>query len=279
MTETLQPPENLVIYEVQGGFTETDRPDLGAHFLGFWVESDYTFFFFSHPADSVMDQLLARHRDLTLRHIHYMKYADWQDGAGFQPFTVGPLTVVPAWGEPADLPPSTIPIRIDPGLAFGFGGHPTTRACLGFLVKIYQEDSPESVLDLGTGTGILALAAAGLGAKDVLAVEYSHLAADTASRNVMLNGQAGKIRVIRDLAEHHARTPADLVVSNLHLPVQEAVLAQGGFDQRRYIILSGLFHSQAETMAAHLEQKGYRLIDLIRDERWVSSLWRGPDRS
>jgi ribosomal protein L11 methyltransferase len=276
MIASTHPPENLVVYEVKGGFNETGRPDLGEYFLGFWVESDYTFFFFSHPADGSIKSLLDRLPDLTLRHVHHMKYADWQDGAGFTPFSVGPLTVVPAWGDPIDPAPD-IPIRIDPGLAFGFGGHPTTRACLGFLVRIYQEDTPQTVLDLGTGTGILAVAAAKLGAQNILAVENSHLAAETAAKNVTLNELENKIHVVQGLAEDHARTPADLVVSNLHMPVQEAVLAQGGFDQRRYIILSGLFHSQAETMADHLEQKGYRLMDLIRDERWVSSLWQGAD--
>lgn len=263
------PPEDLVVYETAGVFDETDvAPWPG--FLGFWVESGYTFFFFDRPAP-VFESYLAGASGLTLRHVHEMKYSQWQDGAGFKPFRVGPLVIEPPW-DPAIRRPGDLPVVVDPGLAFGFGGHFTTKSCLRALVKAYQADRPAEALDLGAGTGVLSVAAARLGASNVTAVEYSHLAADAARNNVRLNDLNDNVRVIRGLAEDHARVSADLVMSNLHDPVQQAVLAAGGFDRRRWAILSGLFHHQAEEMEAALTRRGYTLLDRERDERWTTLL-------
>ena len=270
-----KPPENLVIYEVKGCPDLGDKPDFGPDFLGYWIEAGYVFFFFSRESESFMD-LSTRHPDLELRYVHRMKYSDWQDGALFQAFRVGPLTIAPAWDEPPRIESGSV-IRIDPGLAFGFGGHPTTRACLGILVKIYERYKPRTVLDLGTGTGILALAAATMGAEKICAVEYSHLAADTARENVSLNRLDGLVEVIRGQAEDYARRPAELMLSNLHYQVQEELLRQGGFQDRRWLILSGLFHREAEKMEESLVGQGLKTLDRIRDDRWTTLLLRGDE--
>ncbi|MBU2548799.1 MAG: 50S ribosomal protein L11 methyltransferase, partial [Proteobacteria bacterium] len=212
------PPEDLVIYEVRGEWDEAERGELGSGFLGFWIEGGYTFLFFSALADGEVERLLAAARGLELRYVHRMKYSQWQDGAGFAAFSVGPLAIVPAWEEVPDKPGRRV-VRIDPGLAFGFGGHPTTRACLEALVRIYSRERPARVLDLGAGTGVLALAAARLGATQALAVEYSHLAAETATGNVELNGLQDVVRVIRGRAEDHLDFQAELVMANLHFRV------------------------------------------------------------
>ena len=78
-------------------------------------------------------------------------------------------------------------ILLDPCVVFGTGYHPTTRSCLKALWNLYQKEKPATVLDLGTGTGILALAAVKWGARRVLTVDCNELAAETASRNVKLN--------------------------------------------------------------------------------------------
>lgn len=275
MTATIQPPpENLVIYEVEGLYPGEVQTAFGPGFLGFWVEGGYTFFFFDQEAGLNMGRLLAGQKNLALRYVHRLKYSEWQDGAGFHPFRVGPLTVFPAWEDPPTESHTGL-IRLDPGLAFGFGGHPTTKACLEFLVRVYREDRPSWVLDLGAGTGILALAAARLGAQKVLAVDYSHLAAETARRNVGLNHLSETVEVIHGLAEDNLNFfPAQLVCCNLHHAVQKEILAKGGFSGRRWLILSGLFHDQAEKIEEALKADDYRLLDRIRDERWTTLLWQ-----
>ena len=273
MTLNAIPPENLVIYEVKGVPHDPDNASPGPGFLGLWIEEDYTFFFFDQEPDKQAQAYFKNEGNLEIHHIHRMKYEQWQDGAGFSPFTVGPLLIAPAWPE-VDPEPGLVMIKIDPGLAFGFGGHPTTRACLEALVRVYAEDCPLSVLDLGTGTGILSLAAAGLGAKRILAVEWSHLAVETARKNLTLNGLANMVQVLQGRAEDHLNFKADLVCANLHYPVQEAIMEKGGFRDRRWLILSGLFHAQAEKLESSVLDLGYLIVDRVRDDRWTTLLFR-----
>jgi len=273
MNPVQSPPDNLVIYETAGTWDERLDPELGPHFLGLWVECGYTFFFFDREADTTMGRLLAKSPGLKLRWTHRMKYAEWQDGTDFAPIRVGALTIIPAWTSPPEKAEPGL-IRINPGLAFGFGGHPTTKACLECLVRVYREDRPRRVLDWGTGAGVLALAAARLGAEKVTAVEYSRTAAETARANAALNGLAGTIEVIEGRAEDFLALPADLVCANLHFPVQEEIFRRGGFKNRPWLILSGMFHEQAARMEERLRSQGLRLADLIRDERWATMLWR-----
>ena len=212
-----------------------------------------------------MEPFLAARPGLGLRAVHRMKYWQWQDGARFTRFSVGPLTIVPIWEAAEERA-----IRLDPGLAFGFGGHPTTRACLESLVGLYRHDGPATVLDLGTGTGILSLAAIRLGASAATAVEYSHVAARAALRNVAANGMDGRIAVLRGLAEDHADRPAELLTANLHAAVLREVIRRGGLTGRRRVILSGVFHAEAEEMETHLAAAGFNLLDRRRDDRWVT---------
>jgi ribosomal protein L11 methyltransferase len=271
VTHRFHPPENLVIYEAEGVYSPPGPPDLGPGFQGYWVEGGYTFFFYDAGphGDAALPEEAGE--GLHIRYVHRMKYSQWQDGAGMKPFGVGPLRFAPAW----DPDPGEGVIRIDPGLAFGFGGHPTTRACLEALVRIYRRDVPSQVLDLGAGTGILALAAAALGARTVRAVEYSHLAWVTARRNVALNRLEQVIEVYHGLAEDHGDQPADLVCSNLNHAVQKNLLASGGFRNRRHLILSGLFHHEADELKAALTGEGYRLMDQVRDTRWATLVLTG----
>ena len=173
------------------------------------------------------------------------------------------------------MTPSDNLIVIDPGLAFGYGGHPTTRACLEALNRIAGIIRPEKVLDLGAGAGILALAAARLGAVQVKAVEYSHLAADAARANVIRNGLEDRIEVIRGLAEEHLDFPAEVVLSNLHFQVQGEILERNGFDGRKWIVLSGLFHEEGRQMEEALKDRGFILVDRVRDDRWTTLLMQG----
>lgn len=267
------PPEDLVIYEIEGACDEDLNQILGRDYLGLWVEGGYTFLFFSKESGPKTDQLISARKNLTLRRIHKMKYRQWQDGASFEPFSVGSLTISPAWR--ADLPasPDDGRLLIDPGLAFGFGGHPTTKACLNMLSRIFREDSPLNMLDLGAGTGILSLAALRYGAEKATAIEYSRLGAEAAKKNAVINGLEDRIRIIKGLAEDHALISADLVAANLHFEALNSIVDLGGFNNRRRLIVSGLFHAEADILEARLVDVGLRRLDIIRDERWATMLF------
>jgi ribosomal protein L11 methyltransferase len=106
-------------------------------------------------------------------------------------------------------------------------------------------DAPEVVLDIGTGTGLLAITAAKLGSQKVLALDFNRLAARTARRNVLLNDMEGQVLAVQGAAENFIDFPSDLVVSNIHYDVMNRLIQNRGFLKGRFFILSGLLRSQA----------------------------------
>ena len=186
----------------------------------------------------------------------------------FAPLSIGPrLWIGPSWHEP----PAGVPaaVRLDPGLAFGTGSHPSTRLALQFLERTLR--GGESVLDYGCGSGILAIAAAKLGAAQVDAVDLDAQALETTEANARANRVA--VRVAAPEALPAARY--DIVVSNilaqplmLLAPLLASRTAPGG-----RIALSGILESQAAEVArAYAErfdmsvsaEEGWALLEGVR---------------
>jgi ribosomal protein L11 methyltransferase len=165
--------------------------------------------------------------------------------AQFTPFTVGKrLWVGPSWHEPPAGSTAAV-VRIDPGLAFGTGSHPSTRLVLEFLADAIA--GGESLLDYGCGSGILAVAAAKLGAPDVDAVDIDPESVTTAAANAALNSVALRVALPDALA---ARV-YDVVVANIlaqPLILLAPVLATRAASGAR-IALSGILASQAQEVA------------------------------
>jgi ribosomal protein L11 methyltransferase len=115
-----------------------------------------------------------------------INYEDWEAGLPLDILHVGRFTIHPPWKP---LPRGEgIPLTIDPGVAFGSGYHASTRGCLILLDKLFERVILERVLELGTGTGILSIAALKMGAKSAMALDYNNLAIETARRNRAING-------------------------------------------------------------------------------------------
>jgi ribosomal protein L11 methyltransferase len=201
-----------------------------------------------------------------------MDYTAWQAGDELKPFKVGNLVIAPPWESTQAGEGETL-LYLDPCVVFGTGHHPTTRSCLQGLWEIYQTEKPETVLDLGTGTGILALTAARLGARRVLAIDCNELAVETAMRNVRLNGEAERIEVKRGKAEDWIEEKADLLCANLHYQVIAPLAHRKPFFDRRWIILSGLFVRDAEEIELQLNRKGIRTFQKYREKNWLT--WVG----
>lgn len=130
-----------------------------------------------------------------------------------RPIAVGPLWVGPPWETPD---PGLIPVVVDPGQAFGTGAHPTTRLCLEHLVA----HEPVALLDLGCGSGVLAIAAAKLGYSPVIALDLDEAAVEAARANADANGVAFEIRLADVLADPLPVT--GVVLANIALePVEQ----------------------------------------------------------
>jgi len=214
---------------------------------------------------------------LPLPQPHYQPIAaaDWSESwkANFQPIRVGHrLRIVPAWLNP-QLEPDEVPIRLDPGLAFGTGTHPTTQLCLAAIERHLKPSEP--VLDLGTGSGILAIAAAKLGSGPVWALDIDSDAVRAARENAVANGVADRVRVEQgSLAEVlKASYSAPLVVANILARVITHLLAEGlaqTITPGGRLIVSGILESQAYEVRAGLQTPGLKLLAQEQIEDWVA---------
>lgn len=181
--------------------------------------------------------------------------------------TVGEVTVAPPW----DTPPAgsgTI-VTIYPSTGFGTGHHQTTRLCLRLLQA--AEPAGKRVVDLGTGSGVLALTAWRLGAADVEAIDYDEDAVDNARENLRLNGAGDTIVLRRGDVRVDAPEPADLVIANLTgallislAPMLISLVRPGGT-----LIISGFLAPEIDAMRAVFEP------DLTFNDETGEDAWRG----
>lgn len=173
------------------------------------------------------------------------------------------LEYVPAAGE--------VVVELDPGMAFGTGLHPTTRMCLILLEDRVAQGS--RVLDVGTGSGILSIAAAKLGAGEILALDLDPIAVETAGKNVAANHVDNIVQVRRGSIEADAECNLfDLVCINILAevisdlaPVLAPVLRSGGI-----LIASGILDYKAEEVVEALKAVGIAVSGRMQEEDWVA---------
>ncbi len=153
--------------------------------------------------------------------------------------------------------------------------HATTRDCLTALEQACSGAGCRTALDLGTGTGLLALAAARLGCGRVLAVDLNPLAARTARDNIGRNRLGHRVLAVQGRAEDFVDLPADLLVANIHYDVMARLIAAPGFLRKRRFILSGLLRSQAGDVARELARMPVTILGTwARDGLWTTFLGR-----
>ncbi|MFH1982710.1 MAG: 50S ribosomal protein L11 methyltransferase [Pseudomonadota bacterium] len=262
-------PGDLYIYYIQGRLPAATRmPETG--FLGNWEEGDTSFLFFSRPAgDDVRRLMAAAPAGVVLQDTYEMTYAEWQ-GCVPPVQDIGGFSIVPPWeAAPRD---GALALTIDPGVVFGTGQHPTTYDCLAALELAFSRGPVGRMIDLGTGTGILAIAGARLGCHRVLAVDLNRLAAVTAHRNVQLNNMAGRVIVAVADALTVAPGPAELIVANIHYAVMRQLVGDRQFMAgKRAFILSGLLRSEAKDIRFVLSTMGVKIIEeWHRDDVWFT---------
>jgi len=255
------PCQELYIYYLKGRL-KADSTMLPDTCIGNWEEEEDSFLFFSRPAYEQVERLLSRQPQLSYIDSYHMPYEQWL-GEIFTTFEHGKFRVIPPWEtspDPKTTSGAKLSILLDPGLVFGTGTHPTTRDCLEALALAACPNAFNTVLDLGTGTGLLALAAAKLGCKGVVAVDLNFLAAKTAERNVRLNGLQNQVVTVQGRAEDMIAYPADLVIANIHYHVMRQLVNDRGFLTKKSFILSGLLRSEAKDIVDILARHPVKII-------------------
>jgi ribosomal protein L11 methyltransferase len=264
------PDEELYIYYLKGRVAP--EMDLSAPgFIGNWEEDGFSFLFYSQACRKRIAALLAAQPQLEMIDAYQMPYAEW---LGERPvsYRVGRFDIVPVWEierNENDAGEDLHRLILDPGVVFGSGTHATTRDCLRALEIVYAEEDPQSVIDLGSGTGVLSLAATALGSRSTLAVDNNLLAVHTAVRNFRMNGMADRILAVQGRAEVFIEHPAVLLLANIHFDVMRRLVKSAGFLQKKWFVLSGLMRSQAGS----IEEQLVRVGSIIR-QQWIGEgLW------
>jgi ribosomal protein L11 methyltransferase len=203
--------------------------------------------------------------------------AEWKKG--YEPIEVGRrLLICPSWKLDRAKETERVVVQIDPGMAFGTGTHETTRGCLEMLEKFWPPESGSgSLLDVGTGTGILAIAAIKLqpGAR-VVGFDVDPEAVEVALENAEINGVADEIEIeVNKLGSFHGQE-FDVVLANLTADV--IVPLADDFPQvlkyQGALIVSGVLREQEDEVRTALEAKTFNLLETKPDGEWVTMAFR-----
>jgi len=215
--------------------------------------------------------------DLELGEI--VRTEDWAEGwkQNFSRFHIGETLVIrPSWEDYAPQAHEVV-IEIDPGMAFGTGTHGTTQLCLEMIAGLLQKsDPPRRMLDVGTGSGILALGAAALGCPEVVATDIDDIACRVATENIEKNGYNKQIKVTSEALE---TLPGhfDLIVANI-MAEENVRLKQAFIDHLSaggHLVLSGILQEKEQFVCTGFSDLPLTLQESRCQDEWVCLLFRG----
>ena len=178
------------------------------------------------------------------------------------------LTVVPSWVDYEKEQDDELLIELDPGLAFGTGTHPTTQLSLTALEQTIRGN--ESVLDVGTGSGVLSIASKLLGASKVTAFDIDEMATRVAKENIALNPTIGEIEVFENNLLVGVDQKSDLIVANIlaEILLQMPEDAYRNLKDDGSLILSGIIESKANEVKEAYEKAGFTLVERMTMKEW-----------
>ena len=178
------------------------------------------------------------------------------------------LTVVPSWVDYEKEQDDELLIELDPGLAFGTGTHPTTQLSLTALEQMIRGN--ESVLDVGTGSGVLSIASKLLGASKVTAFDIDEMATRVAKENIALNPTIGEIEVFENNLLVGVDQKSDLIVANIlaEILLQMPEDAYRNLNDDGRLILSGIIESKADEVMEAYEKAGFTLVERMTMREW-----------
>ncbi len=180
------------------------------------------------------------------------------------------FTIVPTWENYTPVSSDELIIELDPGMAFGTGTHPTTVMCVQALERTVN--AGDRVIDVGTGTGVLSIAAAMLGSKSVTALDLDEVAVHSAKINIKLNKVNELVTVAQNNLLDGIDGPADIVVANILAEIimrftddVARVVKKDG-----YFIASGIIQQKRDEVKANIVQAGFTIVETLVMEDWVA---------
>lgn len=195
----------------------------------------------------------------------------------YKPVEIGErLIIIPAWYDDQKTGKSRLPIRINPGMAFGTGTHPTTQLSLQLMEKYVQ--AGDRMIDIGCGSGVLSIAGILLGAVHSIGVDVSGAAILSSQENAALNEvgddiEIGKASVSEILAGTFSYQKAPLVVANILLKVLEELFDQGMgelVEEQGILLISGILVDQMEAIQEKARSHGFLLSEHIELDDWAA---------
>jgi len=247
-----------------------DDPDL----IGTWIEDDTAILFF-HKEKKELVEDICRRSGADIIYDANLDYQDWEAGLDITTFSVPPLVVAPLWEvDQLNDNEEEITIQLDPSVIFGSGFHPTTRLCLQTISDMLCSNPRQinTMVDFGTGTGLLSLGAAKLGVDTIRSYDNNPFACTVAEKNVGLNNCDTQITVMEaDLRGVLPDTSVDLVVANLYKGLLLSFFENPDFWNARYYIISGFIPSMEEELLAALPMDKLKLLERRKSDTW--RLW------
>jgi len=227
-----------------------------------------------------IEQILSLHPEAPDFEIEEIEERNWNSDweKGIQPLEVGPFFIRPTWSnkEPGK---DQILMEIDPKMSFGTGYHETTRLMLKKLANL--DLTGKKVLDAGTGTGVLGIAALKLGAASVFAFDIDPWSIRNASENALINSVSDKFEIREGGAEVIPETEFDLAAANINrneiiriLPVLEKAVAENG-----HILLSGLLKTDKDMVLKKIKELKLKYINEVSENEWILIQLRKPGKS
>jgi len=253
------PYEYLYIYYIQGIVKASSEQQLfQQHYIGNWVEEDTSFLFFTCASQDKIDALLNLQSELSLLDSFQMTYEEWCGGQ-FEVISIGNMIIAPPWMHRISEIDKN-PIWLDPGVVFGAGTHPTTYDCLQAIDMAFSLHSIQTMIDIGTGTGLLSLFGARKGARQIIALDLNPLAVQTTQNNIRINHMDNAVLPVLGNAMQLMIDAVDLWVANIHYDVLIPLVQSDSFLRHKMFVISGLFYSQSLKIRSILEKLPVRMI-------------------
>lgn len=197
--------------------------------------------------------------------------SDWENEWKnyFHPFQASErFYIVPSW-ETVSKEENHLYIELDPGMAFGTGDHPTTSMCLKAIEKIIEPH--HDVIDVGTGSGILSIAAHLLGANHIKAIDLDEMAVQVAKENFVKNHCEAAIETTTGNLLNDESNQYDVVIANIlaHVITLMVEDAYARLHSKGYFVASGIIEEKADEVETQMKQAGFKIIETQQDNGWV----------